>query len=123
MGNATSIFNLMRNVGGSIGIATGATLLQRHTQMYTNVLGTHVTPYALQTQQMMNQMRSAMMAAGADTVTATQRAQAMLFFTVQRHATMLSFMDVMKIFGGLFILTLPLLLLAKPPRAGKRNGN
>ena len=47
MGNATSIFNLMRNIGGSIGIATAATLLERHRQMYTNMLGAHVTPYAL----------------------------------------------------------------------------
>jgi DHA2 family multidrug resistance protein len=121
MGNATSIFNLMRNIGGSIGIATGATLLQRRTQMYTNILGTHVTPYSLQTQQMLSQMRSAMMAAGSDVVTATQRAQAMLFYFVQRQATMLSFLDVMKIFGGLFILIVPLILLAKSPRAGKRN--
>jgi hypothetical protein len=34
---------------------------------------------------------------------------------------MLSFIDVMKIFGGLFVLIVPLLLLAKTPRAGKRN--
>ena len=122
MGNATSIFNLMRNIGGSIGIATGATLLQRHTQMYTNILGAHVTPYALQTQQMLNQMRSAMIAAGSDAVTATQRAHALLFYTVQRQATILSFLDVMKIFAGLFILIVPLLLLAKPSRAGKPNG-
>jgi DHA2 family multidrug resistance protein len=120
MGNATSIFNLMRNIGGSIGIATGATMLERHRQMYTNILGTHVTPYGLQSQEMLNQIRSAMMASGSDPVTAAQRAQAMVFGMVQRQATMLSFLDLMRLFGGLFVLIIPLIWLAKPPRPGKR---
>jgi DHA2 family multidrug resistance protein len=119
MGNATSIFNLMRNVGGSIGIATGATLLERNRQIYTNILGAHVTPYGSQSQQMLNQMRSAMIANGSDPVTAAQKAQAMLFGMVQRQATMLSFIDLMRIFGGLFLIIIPLIWLTKPPRAGK----
>src|SRR5437899_9222618 len=39
MGNATSIFNLMRNMGGSVGIAAIATMLSRRTQAQYNVLG------------------------------------------------------------------------------------
>ena len=42
MGNATSLFNLMRNLGGSIGIATTGTLLARKQQEYFNVFGAHV---------------------------------------------------------------------------------
>ncbi len=121
MGNATSIFNLMRNIGGSIGIATAATMLERHRQMYTNILGTHVTSYGLQSQQMLNQVRSAMMAGGADPVTATQKAHAMLFGMVERQAAMLSFLDLMKLFGGLFILIVPLILLARSPRTSKHS--
>jgi MFS transporter, DHA2 family, multidrug resistance protein len=120
MGNATSIFNLMRNIGGSIGIATAATMLERYRQIYTNVLGVHVTAYDTKSQLMLDQMRSAMIASGSDPVTATQKSHAMLFGLVQRQATMLSFLDLMKVFGGLFIIILPLVLLAKPPRTGKR---
>src|SRR5678809_1100113 len=36
MGNATSLFNLMRNLGGSIGIATTGSLLARKQQQYVN---------------------------------------------------------------------------------------
>jgi MFS transporter, DHA2 family, multidrug resistance protein len=122
MGNATSIFNLMRNIGGSVGIATAATLLERNRQMYTNILGTHVTPYSRQSQEMMDQIRSAMLASGSDPVTATQKAQALIFGMVQRQAAMLSFLDLMKIFAGLFILMLPLIWLASPPRTGKPTG-
>jgi MFS transporter, DHA2 family, multidrug resistance protein len=120
MGNATSIYNLMRNIGGSMGIAASATLLSRGRQIYTNVLGKHISPYGVSTQQMLNQLRSAMIAGGADSVTATQRAQALLFGMVQRHATMLSFIRVSRIMGGLFLLLLPLIWLTKPPRTEKR---
>ena len=43
MGNATSLFNLMRNIGGSIGIAMTGTLLARHGQSTTTTLGANVT--------------------------------------------------------------------------------
>src|SRR5437016_1496059 len=45
MGNATSIFNLMRNLGGSVGIATIATVLSRSTQAQYNTLGSHITVF------------------------------------------------------------------------------
>ena len=93
--------------------------LERNRQMYTSTLGSHVTPYGMQSQQILNQLHSSMMANGSDTVTATQKAQAMLFGMVERQATMLSFLDLMKIFGGLFVVILPLIWFAKPPRAGK----
>src|SRR5438876_8520917 len=45
MGNATSLFNLMRNIGGSIGIAVTGTMLARNQQAVTAVLGANVTAY------------------------------------------------------------------------------
>ncbi len=45
MGNATSMFNLMRNIGGSIGIACGTTYLFRRQQFHTNLLGAHVNSF------------------------------------------------------------------------------
>ncbi len=110
----------MRNIGGSIGIATAATMLERNTQMYTNILGAHVTPFGQNSQQMLSQMRSAMIAGGSDPVTAGERAQAMVFGMVQRQATMLSFLDLMRLFAGFFVLIIPLILLARSPRAGKK---
>ena len=45
MGNATSIYNLMRNIGGSFGIATMTTFLARRSQVHQNQLISHITPY------------------------------------------------------------------------------
>ena len=45
MGNATSLFNLLRNVGGSVGIAVVQTVLVRDRQGHINALVSHVNPY------------------------------------------------------------------------------
>src|SRR5215471_1518887 len=65
MGNATSLFNLMRNIGGSIGIAITGTMLARNQQSTFLVLGSNVTPYDQTSQTMLTQMKAAFMAAGA----------------------------------------------------------
>jgi DHA2 family multidrug resistance protein len=54
MGNATSMFNLMRNLGGSFGIACGTTYLARRQQFHTNLLGAFVNPLNPQVQTMRN---------------------------------------------------------------------
>src|SRR5438034_7950502 len=116
MGNATSLFNLMRNIGGSIGIATTGTMLARQQQTMTNVLGANVTPYSPAAQTMFERLRSGFIASGTDAVTATQRAYAALFGMVQRQAAMVSFVTIFRMLGILFLLLIPLILIMKRPR-------
>jgi len=117
MGNATSLFNLMRNIGGSIGIAVTGTLLARHSQVSVNTLGANVTAYDPASQTMLFQLRAAFMAAGSDAATATTRAYAALFGMLQRQATMVSFVGIFQLLGVMFIALVPLVLLMKRPRA------
>ena len=117
MGNATSLFNLMRNLGGSIGIAVTGTMLARQQQAYTNVLGSHVTPYlGPRPGTLLDSLYQGFIAAGADPVTATQRAYAAAFGAVQRQAAMLSFVDLFRGLGLIFVCLVPLVLLMKRPR-------
>jgi DHA2 family multidrug resistance protein len=116
MGNATSLFNLMRNLGGSIGIAVTGTMLSRQQQAYVNVFGANVDVYSPQTQSRFEQMRAGFVAAGADITTATQRAYAALFGVVQQQAYMVSFVLLFRMLGVMFLLLLPLILLMKRPR-------
>jgi MFS transporter, DHA2 family, multidrug resistance protein len=118
MGYATSLFNLMRNIGGSIGIALTGTMLARHNQAVTSLLGAHVTAYDPATQRMFAQLRAGFMASGADTVTATRRAYAALFGMVQQQAAMVSFVGIFQLLGVLFLALIPLVLLMKRPRSG-----
>jgi DHA2 family multidrug resistance protein len=116
MGNATSLFNLMRNLGGGIGIATTGTLLARKQQEYVNIMGSHVTPYASAAQNALEAARRGFLASGADPVTATQRAYAAVFGAVQRQAAMVSFVDLFRLLGAIFLLLLPLVFLMRRPR-------
>jgi DHA2 family multidrug resistance protein len=115
MGNATSLFNLMRNIGGSIGIAVTGTMLARQQQVHINVLGAHVDPYNPAAQTMIESLRAAFIAQGADAFTASQRAYGAVFGMVQRQAAMVTFVDIFRLLGFLFLLLIPLTLLMKRP--------
>src|SRR5262249_44781361 len=115
---ATSLFNLMRNIGGSIGIAVTGTTLARHSQATTSLLGANVTPYDPASQSMVYQFRAAFMAAGADAGTASEGAFAALFGLVQRNATMVAFVCIFQLMGVIFIALVPLVLLMRRPKGG-----
>src|SRR5882757_5135360 len=104
MGNATSLFNLMRNIGGSIGIAVTGTMIARNQQRVTATLGAHVSAYDPASQTMFLQMRGAFMAAGSDVTTATSRAYAAMFGMLQRQAAMVSFVGLFQLLGIVFLL-------------------
>jgi DHA2 family multidrug resistance protein len=115
MGNATSIFNLMRNIGGSIGIAVATTFLERRAQTQVNLLGVHVTPYSEPARQMLRGARGALMAGGADPASAAQQAYGAVFGTVERQATMVAFLDTFRMMALIFLVLLPFLLLMRRP--------
>ncbi len=117
MGNATSLFNLMRNIGGSIGIAMTGTLLARHGQATTNTLGANVTPFDPASQSMLAGLRQAFMAAGAASARRPP-ARTRAFGMVQRQATMVSFVGIFQLLGVMFVALIPLVLLMKRPKAG-----
>jgi DHA2 family multidrug resistance protein len=116
MGNATSLFNLMRNIGGSIGIAMTGTMLVRNQQTTTSLLGSHVSVYDPASQAMLARMRAAFAAAGADVTTATTRAYAALAGMVQRQAAMVSFVGIFQFLGVLFLALIPLVLIMRRPK-------
>jgi MFS transporter, DHA2 family, multidrug resistance protein len=122
MGNATSIFNVMRNIGASIGIAMVTTVYARSAQSHINHLTEHVNPYAQSAQQMLASARAMFMSRGMDYATATKQAYASMFGMVQQQAAMLSFIDAFRLLSLLFAAMLPLVLLMKPPRHGGGGG-
>jgi DHA2 family multidrug resistance protein len=111
MGNATSIFNLMRNIGGSIGIAIMTTFLARRTQMHQNHLVAKITAGNIKTLQYLQGLRANFYAHGTDAVTASHKALAALYGMVQQHAGMLAFVEAFWLMGVVFLTMLPFLPL------------
>jgi DHA2 family multidrug resistance protein len=115
MGNATSMFNLMRNIGGSFGIASGTTYLARHEQIHTALLGANVYAGNPRAQALLHGVQANMMAHGADTVTARHKAYGALWGMIQQQSAMQSFVDTFFAMGMVFLLVLPLLFVMKRP--------
>jgi DHA2 family multidrug resistance protein len=116
MGNATSLFNLMRNIGGAVGIAVIAMLNTRYQQKYINILGSHVAQGDPATGQWLGSLRSMFLGTGSGPGLAEQRAYGAMFGLVQQQAAMRAFVDIFKLVTGMFLLMIPLLLLMRKPK-------
>ena len=117
MGNATSIYNLMRNIGGSFGIAIMTTFLARRQQVHQTQLVSHITPSDIATQEMFRGMQNWFQVHGALSAhDAAQKAWGAIYGIVQRQAAMLSFVEAFWIMGVVFWAMAPLLLLLRNVR-------
>jgi DHA2 family multidrug resistance protein len=115
MGNATSLFNLMRNIGASIGIASVTTIVARHTQAHTNDLTQFISALNPAARATFESMKNMFMSRGMDATTASNQAYAAMFGMVQQQAAMMSYIDAFFLLAILFIAMLPLILLMKRP--------
>lgn len=113
MGNATSIFNLMRNIGGSVGIALMTTFLARRSQFHQSRLIERATPTNPQTKNLLTGLTSYFRSKGFDSVTASRKAVGAIYGLVQRHASMLSFVEAFWIMSGLFLVMIPFVSLLR----------
>jgi DHA2 family multidrug resistance protein len=119
MGNATGIYNLMRNLGGSFGIALVSTFIDRRAQVHQASMVSHLTPY---NHAYMEQLATteAALRAHTDTVTAHLQAQHLLYGKLLQQANLWSFVEDFRLFGVLCLVCLPLVLLFKRvPRGAK----
>ena len=116
IGNATGIYNLMRNVGGSFGIAMVTTLLARGAQAHQAAMVTHLTPYDPVFRERLSEM-IANFAAHGNVVTATQQAYGTIYQTLGRQAMLLAYIDNFRLLALLCLICLPAGFLFKKVRA------
>jgi DHA2 family multidrug resistance protein len=122
MGNATSMFNLMRNLGGGFGIAAATTFLFRRQQFHTQRLGEHVSMLNAPTQAFLGNSQAAMMGHGGDPAAAATQSYIALWGTVQRQSAMLAFVDTFRAMAIVFLLVLPFLFIMKRPKHHSAGG-
>ena len=109
--NGTGLFNLMRQLGGSVGIALSATLVQRFTAIHRADLAASVTPYSEATRERLAAITNALIARGDVPALAQTKAVGFLNGIVTKQAMMLSFEQLFLLFGVVFVLSLALLPL------------
>ncbi|MDZ8109258.1 MAG: DHA2 family efflux MFS transporter permease subunit [Nostoc sp. DedQUE12a] len=104
-GSASGLFNMMRNMGGSIGIASLATLLTNREQFHSNRLGDAISLYDPETQQRIDQMTQYFISRGADLSTAQNQAIASISNIVRREAFVMAFNDCFYFIGIALLLS------------------
>jgi DHA2 family multidrug resistance protein len=116
--NASAIINMVRNLGGSFGIALATTLIARREQYHQSMLVEHVTPLGSRYDVVVHKLQQAYLAYSSSAVDALQRAQAQVYKMVQQQAALLSFNDCFWVMATILAAMLPLVLLIRKPPAG-----
>jgi len=114
---ATGLYNVVRQVAGSIGIAVAATEMTAGTHRYHALLAEHVTIYGEGTRAMLQRLTGAMVQSGTDPVTAGHRALAVMELRVTRQASVLAYNHLFGLTTVLFLAALPLAFLLASRRS------
>lgn len=110
---AAGMFNLLRNIGGSVGIALIRTSLERDAQTIQARLVVHVSPYDPDVYQRLQEHKASFLASGADAFTAQKQALGALRETVRHEALLQAFLHNYLLLTGLFLLLIPLFLMLR----------
>ena len=122
IGNAAGIYNLMRNIGGSIGIAAVTTFLVRGSQIHQQYLVGNVTAGSAATDRLVRGLETTFGIHGADPLTAHRRALGALYGIVQQQATLLAYVDNFRFLGYLALAMIPLAVLFHGVRRKRQGG-
>jgi DHA2 family multidrug resistance protein len=95
MGNATGLFNMLRNIGGSIGIAMATTALVRRADMHQTYLSAHLSGSAPQLQQKSDAL-AAYLGHHIGPPGAHSGSFGLLYGKLIQQAAMLAYVDVFK---------------------------
>ena len=113
MGNASAIYNLLRNLGGSFGVAFVTTVLSRRAQFHQNRLVENLTPFDRTYQIFSEQSAQFLQYRGMESSLSDQGALGTMYRELLRQASMLSFNDAFRIVSIIMLCVLPLVLFMK----------
>jgi DHA2 family multidrug resistance protein len=119
VGNASGLFNLMRNVGGSVGISIVNTILARHEQLHRTELLHNLSPANHSFQQSLAQ-QTQFLAGTYGPANASIRAYRMMEGTLAQQAQLWSYVDDLRYMALAAMLCVPIVWTLKrvKPKAG-----
>jgi DHA2 family multidrug resistance protein len=114
MTNASALYNLVRQVGGSFGIAIFVTMLERRQTIVASRLVGHIDPFNMGFVTRYQGLAAGLAARGFSADEAGRKALALLNGMVQKQAAVMAFEHAFFVIGALFVITLPLIFLLRP---------
>ena len=121
IGNAAGIYNLIRNIGGSVGIAALTAFLVRGSQTHQDYLGSNLGAGNPATSARIAGLSARFTVLGADPATAHREALGAIYGTLQQQAAVLAYADNFRLLGYLSLACIPLVLLLARPRFGRQS--
>jgi MFS transporter, DHA2 family, multidrug resistance protein len=118
MADATGLNSLMRQIGGSMGLAVFTTLLSRYSVQAKASIASHLYPERLEVAQRMAMMKGGLMQRGLDQVGASMASLQMMVGSVTRQAMVLAFDKLFVLAALLFVVVLPLVYFLKAAPSG-----
>jgi DHA2 family multidrug resistance protein len=115
-GSASALFNMFRNLGGSIGIALLATQLDLREKLHSLRLGESITAFSSQTAGRLGEIAQQFVNQGMEAHTASQQAVGVLGSTLRREAFVMAYGDCFFILAALLVSTVSLVWFCRPTK-------
>jgi DHA2 family multidrug resistance protein len=112
--SASGLFNLMRNLGGAIGIAVSATMLNDRLNFHYLRLNESVTVGRPQVESVLSEQTTHWSAVAGDVLNATQSGLANLHALVMREALVLTYSDTFYVLSLCFVVAIASLIFSQP---------
>ena len=112
MGGATGIYNLARNLGGSIGIAAATAMVTRGAQAHQALMVGRLAPDQPAYRDFLG-AGERLLAPGLGSVTAAQQAVARAYNLLIQQATLFAYVDTFRRLALLCLVSVPLVLLLR----------
>jgi len=116
IGQGAAFTGMVRQLGGSFGIALISTYISRRTVQHRADLMSHVSPYDPAVQQRLEGMKANFLSHGSTIDRATQQATTLMDFNVTSQASLLTYMDVFLWIGIFFLICVPFVLILRPAK-------
>jgi DHA2 family multidrug resistance protein len=119
-GQASSLVNVARNLGGSIGVSLASTELMQRAQFHQARLVESAVPSSVTYQNALERVTHALVAQGSSLVDAQRQAIGWIGQTILNQSTLLSYIDVFWAYAAFAMLMVPLALTLKSVKLSGR---
>ena len=113
MGDATGLTNLLRNLGGSVGISLLTNLITRGTQAHQDLMVGHLTPYDTPFRNQLAVLQHYLARQGAGPVAAQHQAYGLMYQLLQQQAGLWAYVDLFRLLVLACAVLVPLVFLFK----------
>lgn len=120
IGSAAGLTGMVRQLGGSFGVAICSTAITKLTYIHRADLITNVSLFNINATERINQLANGIAAKTGSLINATQQAYAMLEMTVTKQATVLTYIDIFQYLGIFFIIVIPIVFLSNNLKVGEK---